>query len=418
VCGLLATAHSLLYVFAVPPWALEDEEQHVDYVLELRDHHRVPRVDETLRPSIVASEIKTKRLESLGYGTTPTEPDPAKRGLIGLSYEGYQPPLYYVALVPFVSVIGDRPLTAMYLLRVVGAVLAGVGAALTALLAAQWARCSRRTRERAALIAGLVIAAVPAYAEAGARVNNDTGLTLAVVASLLAAARFAREPTPRRAWCVGLLAAAAAASKITGVVAVAPALVALGAVWNRASTRDRLRWLVAIVVPAAAVTLAWALVSRARYGVFNPATAVVEVIGPFRVVPLHELVTETARLTGLPFGHWRTGPAVAIGLAVVFVVGLALSRRCRPTAFRLASAAALAAAIVIGLVPANRAGILNAVNTRYVLCAYPALVAVAAAGWATVRSRWSSFAPAVAMWSLAALFFVAGVLPRFPFRVG
>jgi hypothetical protein len=109
---------------------------------------------------------------------------------------------------------------------------------------------------------------------------------------------------------------------------------------------------------------------------------------------------------------------IALGLGAILVIGIALSGRCRPAALRLWSTGALMVAIVVGVVSANRPGILNAFNTRYVLCAYPALAAVAAAGWATVRHRWLSVAPAVTMWVLAALFFLVAFLPRFPFRVG
>lgn len=416
LCGVIAVAHSLVYVFAVPPWALEDEEQHVDYVLEIRDDHRLPRIDQTIRESIVRSTIAADRWGSLGVGVTSQDPDPAHRGLEGLSYEAYQPPLYYVVLAAIVAPAGHHLVLVMYLGRLFGAVLAGVGAALTALLAARWCRCG--FERRAALIAGLAIGAIPAYAEATARINNDTGLLVAVTAALLALTRFVDHPTRKRAKQTGLCLGIAVAMKISGLVLLAPAIVALGAAWPRTLRRERFVYIVIMLLPSLAIAVAWALVSNARYGVFNPVTAVIERIVRFPVLPLGTLARDAARLTGEPFGHWSTEPLVAVATAGFVVVGLVLSVRCPPGNVRWLLIAAITGGTVAGLLRANAAGVVNAFNSRYVLFSYPALVAAASVGWATVGRRVVAALPVIGLWCVAVLFFTIAFHPRFPFRVG
>jgi len=416
VCGIVASVHSLAYVFATPPWAIEDEEQHVDYVLSLRDHGHIPRVDETIRPSIVASTIDTRRWESLGLGVTFLERDPAKRGLEGLSYEGYQPPLYYLLLVPVVAPLGDRPLAAMYAGRLVGALCAGLGAAFAALLAARWARGVRPAH--AALLAGLFLGAIPVYAEAMARVNNDTGLAVTVVGSLLLMARFVERPDSWRALAIGACLGAAVAMKVSALVAIAPAAVALLSARRTCPRRVSLTHVTAIAAPPAVVAVWWMLVTRERYGVLNPVTGFVARIGRFPSLGMTTLARDALRLTGLPYGQWHTGPAVAAGVLAATAAGMVAMARQRGRALALWSVITLVLGTVIGLLQANAAGVVNAFNTRYILLAYPAVVAAAATGWVVARCRLAAALPVAAMWALAVLFFVVGFLPRFPFRVG
>ncbi len=415
ICGLLASAHSLVYVFSVPPWATEDEEQHVDYILEIRDEHRIPRVDQTIRESIVRSTIATDRWGSLHLGVTSPDPDPTHRGLEGLSYEAYQPPLYYAVLAAVVAPAGHHLLTVMYLGRLIGAALAGVGAALTALLAARWCKCGRS--RRAAWIAGLSLAAIPAYAEAGARINNDTGLIVASVASLLLLTSFIDRPSTQGAAIAGIAIGVSAGMKITGVVLLAPAAVALTVVWGRVGWRSRLMWGSLMAMPGAAVAVAWTLVSYERYGVFNPVTAMMERVIRLRVVPVSELARESLRLTGLPFGHWHTGPLVATTTAGLILAGIVLSHRCQPGAVRWLLVTAVVVGTIVGLLEANSEGILNAFNTRYVLIAYPPLIAAAATGWSRC-SRSAGVAVVAAMWCVGATFFLAAFHPLFRFRAG
>jgi hypothetical protein len=50
---VLGCLHAGLYVVSFPPWAIEDEEQHVDYVWKLSFDHEMPTVDDPIDQSIM-----------------------------------------------------------------------------------------------------------------------------------------------------------------------------------------------------------------------------------------------------------------------------------------------------------------------------------------------------------------------------
>lgn len=420
VVALVAAAHTLLYVFAVPPWALEDEEQHVDYVLTLRDEQRPPHLDDYVHQEIVDSAVTTDRWGSLGLGQVPASTDgrldPSQMGLEGYSYEAHQPPLYYVALVPLAQLLGDRTLAIMYGGRLAGVAVAAAGAVAAAALSARWAPDGHR--RRAAWIGGLACALMPALAEGAARVNNDAACAVLVTVGVVCLLRLVERPDARWGLLTGAVLAAAILVKASGVVGLGVSVAVLGLLAVRGRLAARVA--AAVLVPQVLAVAAWSAVTHARYDVWNSTTAVVR--QRVRFVPLSwsTLGSDALERAATPYGSWGLGVVLTLLWLVFVLVGLVLWRD-RPGPGRvemLVVVVAVAAAAVAGLASLNNDGFINAFSARYLLFAYPILLSAAAAGWAGLRRPVVAWAPLVAA-SLAAVAFLAvDFLPDFPLRVG
>jgi 4-amino-4-deoxy-L-arabinose transferase-like glycosyltransferase len=411
--ALLGMAHALVYVCSVPPWGLEDEEQHVDYVLTLRDSFEPPDIRQHVHPAIIASAIATDRYTALGLGTTPPAgTDASALGLEGLSYEGHQPPLYYSLMAPFVTPLGDHTLATMYTLRVIDAFLVGVLAALTAALAARWAR--RGWETTAALFAGVAVAAVPAIVEAGARVSNDLLVTVFVTATLLACTLLLERPTMRTAWLVGGAAATAVLTKTTGLVTL---LAICGALLVIAARREPVvRIAAACLAPPIVAAGAWALVTHARYGVWRGDSAFLLVHRPFPSLPFDETFSRTLREAAFPDGQWGVPLALCILFAAAVAIGVVLAlvdRRARPLA---GGALLVSAGLAFGYLLEIDRGLVTT-SPRLLIPAYPALLAAAGCGYVSLRRRWLPLTIVAVGAVLAITFFVLQFSPRYPFRV-
>lgn len=105
-----------------PLWSPVDEGAHFDNVAWIAEHGSLPVLGQT-----PASEQQL----AIRQGVYPrrTNLDPAKLGLTGLSYEAFQPPLYYVVATPVFDLSGNYR-TKAYLLRFFGLALLVAAAAL------------------------------------------------------------------------------------------------------------------------------------------------------------------------------------------------------------------------------------------------------------------------------------------------
>jgi 4-amino-4-deoxy-L-arabinose transferase-like glycosyltransferase len=90
---LLIISVALVAVFQFHRFAPVDEAAHYSYIEQIADHGSLPILGKT--------EISPQSL-AITQGTypRPSTIDPRKYGLNGLSYEAFQPPLYYVLAVP------------------------------------------------------------------------------------------------------------------------------------------------------------------------------------------------------------------------------------------------------------------------------------------------------------------------------
>lgn len=97
----LAFIRGCLYALYLPPWALTDEEQHVHYIQSLAEEGKIPVVgSDYLSDEITRSVLDTKRHARLFFMKIPFPDDQRNWGLEGHSYEGYQPPLFYLLSTP------------------------------------------------------------------------------------------------------------------------------------------------------------------------------------------------------------------------------------------------------------------------------------------------------------------------------
>lgn len=113
----LALLHGGLYASFMPPWGLTDEEQHFHYIQHLAENGTPPIVGQTyLSPEIVNSVFDTHRRETFHWPALKSR-DPREMGLEGHSYEGYQPPLFYMLLVPFYQALPLDTLVKLFSLR-------------------------------------------------------------------------------------------------------------------------------------------------------------------------------------------------------------------------------------------------------------------------------------------------------------
>ncbi len=114
---LLALVRGGLYASLMPPWGLIDEEQHMHYIQHIVEYQSPPIVGETyLSPEIIESAFAVQRWEKFRWPTPPSQ-NPQDMGLEGHSYEGYQPPLFYVVLAPLYAILPEPILVKMYALR-------------------------------------------------------------------------------------------------------------------------------------------------------------------------------------------------------------------------------------------------------------------------------------------------------------
>jgi hypothetical protein len=346
-------------------------------------------------------------------------------GLQARSYAAYHPPAAYVVLAPVVLASGGRSLVALYLLRGVSAVTAGAVALVTSQLAADLARRTGRPHRwtvAVAAAAGVTMAALPALADSGGRVNADIYAALLVVLGCRLVLRWVDRPDLATSWWLGALLAVAVLTRETAVVLAIPVIVAT-AVLLRTDRLDRGIVARALAPPlvASAAWIGWQWVTS---GYADGSRAFLERYGHL-VAHSPRTVTDTIGDSLLvPYGAWGVPwPLVAsiVALALTALVLLARSgeRVVAATAAGMLAFAAVALALAVGRG-------LNVVSARLLLPAYPAVVAAATVGWAALGRpaagdasaeapdpTWPARVLAVPVVAFAALFAATGLLARF-----
>lgn len=115
---ILAFIRGSIYAFFLPPWALTDEEQHVDYIQSIVEKGKIPVVGvDYISDEIMQSVLDTKRHERFMWATPPIA-DQSTWGLEGHSYEGYQPPLFYMLSAPVYWLMPGDILNKLLALRI------------------------------------------------------------------------------------------------------------------------------------------------------------------------------------------------------------------------------------------------------------------------------------------------------------
>ena len=220
--GLLLLAYlvlATLFVLRTPAWQAPDEPAHYNYVRQLAEGE-LPVIepgdwDQTYLSQIVGAEFDP---------TLPVE---------GLTYEDWQPPLYYLLQVPLYR-LGSGSLTAMRLLSVA----LGAGVVVLAYFAG---RCVFAGRIWQALAVAAFVAFLPQHLAILGSVNNDSlaELTIASILAMLVIPWPDRPPVGRLL-TLGLLLGAGFMVKAT-VYLMAPVVVAflLARYWPRHGAEGR-----------------------------------------------------------------------------------------------------------------------------------------------------------------------------------
>lgn len=109
---LLVLSNGLINAFLSPYWSPIDEGSHFAYIQFLVEQKRLP----------LLSDYSSREVLSIGNHTYPDPPkiDPPDAGLAGNLYEAFQPPLYYIASIPFYLAGGSNFINKIYLLRIWG----------------------------------------------------------------------------------------------------------------------------------------------------------------------------------------------------------------------------------------------------------------------------------------------------------
>jgi hypothetical protein len=162
----------------------------------------------------------------------------------------------------------------------------------------------------------------------------------------------------------------------------------------------------------------WSLFSHARYGVWNPSTAVVDRRLRFPPLPWGTMADQALDRVATPYGVWHLGTALTLGWLAFVMVGMVLLQRSSLRVEASGVVLALTLTTLAGLVTLNNGGLLNAFTARYVIFAFPVLLAAAAAGWAHLRRPALALAPIALAAAAATAFLFVDFLPRFPLRVG
>jgi hypothetical protein len=399
--------HALVYVVTVPPWNIEDEPQHVDYVSKLALERRFPELDDHLDDSIVRSTLSDRDWEAYGV-VAPDEQTVESMNLGGFSYSAYHPPLPYVLGMPVLLFTHDRALDSLHGLRLLTAVVAGAVCALTAHLASR--RFTGGQAVRAALAAGLAVGLLPAIAEAGGRFNADIFAALAVLVVVLTIVGWTEEPTSARAWAVGAALAAAALTRETTVVVLVPLVVAGVVVARRGELR--IGAVVRVLVPPAIALGLWEWHLQSSTGRLNGAGAFIDLHGrQFPTLGIGDVAESLLSKGLLPYGHWGLPAGVTLLVTLLIVGGLVLAARSGHRVEALTATAMFVLQFMI-MVGSSATG-LNTASARLLLPSYPVVIAMATVGWATERPRAVVYLPTLATLLLGGWFLTAELWPTY-----
>ncbi|MCZ2115421.1 MAG: DUF2142 domain-containing protein [Anaerolineae bacterium] len=311
----------VLYAARTPAWQAPDEPAHYNYIRQLAAG-QWPRIEPSDWDQTYLGEVVSARF------------DPAYP-VDGITYEDWQPPLYYLLQLPVYRLTGGS-LLAMRLLSVVlgagvVALAYGIGRAV---FAEEWA----------ALTVAAFVAFLPQHAAMSASVNNDSLAELVIAAILALLVRpWPDRPPAGRALTLGLLLGAVFLTKGTAYpMAAVAGVFLLARYWPGRSGGSVVRPLLLVFIPALLIGLAWWGRNVAVYGpwdIFGKAAHDAAVVGQPRTaewIAQYGLVGTAGRFLrttfnsfwgqfgwmAAPLPGWMYWPLALLTLAAV--AGLAL----------------------------------------------------------------------------------------------
>jgi len=413
-----------------PVWSRVDEAQHADFIIQL-SHGVFPAADTTVvDPETLGLMASTKvfRFDTPGAYPAPDltdiGPPPAgmsvranaawmSRHLWQLSFESAQTPGYYLAMVP-IWWVADKlggTLAAVYVLRIVNALLIALLAPMAFVVATRLSP----GRTEVAVLAALFAALLPGLALNGTRISNDALAAILGGLTIVMAVRTAGQAwTWRRTVLVGLLLGAGLLVKLT-LIGLLPAL-ALAIMWPARGSSLPRRFVQASAAGAVAVAclLLWFLINTHVYGVYVPSARTNRLSGmlPMSFQPAFvgfELAFFVISYwSGEPLGELpMAAPFVALSclLSLIAVAGLVklLNPFAIPAGPLVVAAAAVCGMAAAALLLPATAGFEFAGPGRYAYTALPAGAALFGLG------IYSAMARGFARWTLSGLYAAAAI---------
>lgn len=362
-------------------WAAIDESAHYAYVQSVAEDGRLPRIDDLVSPRVQAITDNT--------WPRPSGTDPRDAGLIGRSYEAFQPPLYYLAATPAYLLGGDHR-DKVFALRAFDLLLVLAAAAVLFALA-------RRTLPEAPPVpfaGGLLVLLWPGVLVRAVTVSNLALELLVASAFLLALAAADRRRDPRRLLVCGVLLGAALLTKLTLVYLALPFAVVVLRTWRRSP-----RAAAAAVLAPALLLAPWLASNLVRFGSLTANAA-----ARAQQEPVLNPTGRDYGLGDLPGGLWRltegvlpqewagqldvawVRAATLLLLAILLAGAVAFAATASARLLRLAGLAVLGALAVA--VAVLLAADWDVFLLRYFYAVLPALaVGVAAAAYRCLAPR-------------------------------
>lgn len=237
-----------MYVDRIPAWQAPDEPAHYNYVRQLAGG-RLPVIEAQDYDEVYRDRIVSERF-------------PPDLSIEPLTYEDWQPPLYYLLLTPVFRLTEGSLLALRLATLLIGIVIIWVAYNAASEL---WPR-----QEWLALTAAAFIAFLPQHVAGLATVNNDSLAELIIAATLWLLLRGARRPAQAaRQWpLIGALLGLGFLTKATVYLMVPVVLLAL--LWQyRGRAPAFWRAALKVGVPAIPLGALWWVRNRIVYGGFD-----------------------------------------------------------------------------------------------------------------------------------------------------
>ena len=323
-----------------------DERAHLAYVQEVAEHGRIPWVG---RDYVSWQELSIEQ----GTYPRPSGLDPRLLGLRGSSYEGWQPPLYYVMAAP-AYLIPSNYRDKVLAVRAFDLLLLMAAVALLVLLARAVFEKHWQIPSCLALSTllwpGVIVRAITVS-------NASLELPLVLLYALVLWSATAK---PRAASLVvagGLLALCVLTQITLACLAVLLLVPVLALFRERGGRMAFGATALALALPVALIA-PWLAMNESRYGALTANSLVERLTAPYspKGSGLSALASGLARFAhaALPQEWWAeyhgTLGAIALALPAVLLLGAALPAIGSPLLLRSRPAALLGAPLVLGLV--------------------------------------------------------------------
>jgi hypothetical protein len=393
LAGLLCR---LAYTFFTPIFYAPDEHSHFNYVKHLSEQHSFP--------------VQT-----------------TKMGDASNQWEYFQPPLYYLLLVPVYRAAGflfHNQTAAVFALRLVSILLW----LITMRLAVLWLR-QLPIKEDLLRIATLsLLSLLPTYTFISAVINNDNLLVPigGAIVCLLTRRRHTPKASVADAFLLGLLLGLGLLVKQSALVlALAIVLVPALDVWRHRSRLAEAFWPAALPLAVAAlIYLPWALRNWRVYGTFTPESlSAVPKVWPSMIYGLasaaHNLIKSFWAVSGIANNIGYPLSAIGLIFMVLALFGLLRRRKQFPdcaeiVAGRLSLFAALGLAVLANIVLVLLFGYQTGMGQGRHLFGLLFPIALALACGSRSLTLQSTFPRVAGFWISYAVAFLVFSLMRFP----